>query len=464
MAIRHSRRRSKYAVHQISADTSMEMNVGHFSPTTQMSPEAGWNLVLDRLRQSIGDKAFKTWFSEVEFGELSAGKVYLYAPTRFVRDWVGRHYGERLLDYWRAVTPDVKSVEVNTIRRAASAQELLQPIVSVPQTDDADILAFAAKTKITGFGNAIVIQTGSLQSGEQATNMWAVVDALHLSHVLDSVIADPSLQALQSQSLYEPLSDRVAENAVRIGHARETNKGLGSALKFFVLNSGQESVKPIQTSPKQRSTSILDEFAFALSELAHSERPTPTSRYALKARAITAVERLIDRVDEGSVLRALTAPDNVSALIGFLASPEVAGVLAQESRNPLAAALARGVAHRKELLEMDGGTASGQEFADTLGITRQAIDKRRKAGGLLAIPNGSGDWRYPWWQLQDHQVLHGLDQVLATLKSFSSWTQFAFFLTPDERLGSRRPLDLLRDGDLDAAISFAKNYGEQGAR
>ena len=70
---------------------------------------AHWARVCDRLRKEIGDKAFKTWFGEVELGELKAGKLRLYAPTRFVRDWVSRHYGDRVLAYWQAVMPDVKS-------------------------------------------------------------------------------------------------------------------------------------------------------------------------------------------------------------------------------------------------------------------------------------------------------------------------------------------------------------------
>ncbi|MDP1962703.1 MAG: DnaA N-terminal domain-containing protein, partial [Reyranella sp.] len=77
--------------------------------------EAHWVRVCDRLRKEIGDKAFKTWFGEVELGELKVGKLRLYAPTRFVRDWVGRHYGDRVLAYWQAVAPDVKSVEVNLV-------------------------------------------------------------------------------------------------------------------------------------------------------------------------------------------------------------------------------------------------------------------------------------------------------------------------------------------------------------
>jgi len=77
--------------------------------------EAHWVRVCDRLRKEIGDKAFKTWFGEVELGELKAGKLRLYAPTRFVRDWVGRHYGDRVLAYWQSVNTEVKSVEVNLV-------------------------------------------------------------------------------------------------------------------------------------------------------------------------------------------------------------------------------------------------------------------------------------------------------------------------------------------------------------
>src|SRR5437899_2428711 len=75
--------------------------------------EALWVRVSERLRKEIGDKAFKTWFGEVELGEFKDGRLRLYAPTRFVRDWVARHYGDRVLAYWQAVKAEVGNVEVN---------------------------------------------------------------------------------------------------------------------------------------------------------------------------------------------------------------------------------------------------------------------------------------------------------------------------------------------------------------
>src|SRR5215468_2396306 len=99
--------------------------------------ETHWVRVCDRLRKEIGDKAFKTWFGEVELGELKAGKLRLYAPTRFVRDWVARHYGDRVLAYWQAVNTTVSSVEVNLVPppapRRANDIIAMPPVPSSPQ-------------------------------------------------------------------------------------------------------------------------------------------------------------------------------------------------------------------------------------------------------------------------------------------------------------------------------------------
>ena len=99
--------------------------------------ETHWTRVCDRLRKEIGDKAFKTWFGEVELGELKAGKLRLYAPTRFVRDWVSRHYGDRVLAYWQAVNTTVSSVEVNLVPPPAPRRPndiIAMPPVPAPQS------------------------------------------------------------------------------------------------------------------------------------------------------------------------------------------------------------------------------------------------------------------------------------------------------------------------------------------
>ncbi|WP_147707021.1 hypothetical protein [Microvirga massiliensis] len=79
--------------------------------------------------------------------------------------------------------------------------------------------------------------------------------------------------------------------------------------------------------------------------------------------------------------------------------------------DPLAPLLARNAEHRKELLRRAGGALSYEKAARRLGITREAIDEQRRAGTLLAIPEGS-DWRYPACQFQVGDVVSGLAEVV----------------------------------------------------
>ena len=99
--------------------------------------EAHWVRVCDRLRKEIGDKAFKTWFGEVELGKLETGKLRLYAPTRFVRDWVARHFGDGVLTYWQADNNTVSSVEANLVPpptpRRANDIIAMPPVPTSPQ-------------------------------------------------------------------------------------------------------------------------------------------------------------------------------------------------------------------------------------------------------------------------------------------------------------------------------------------
>jgi len=57
--------------------------------------------------------------------------------------------------------------------------------------------------------------------------------------------------------------------------------------------------------------------------------------------------------------------------------------------------MARGAAIKQELLASGGGGLTSSQVSSVLGITRQAVDKRRIRHALLAVPNGSGEYVYP---------------------------------------------------------------------
>ena len=106
---------------------------------------------------------------------------------------------------------------------------------------------------------------------------------------------------------------------------------------------------------------------------------------------------------------------------------------------------------------------AGEEAASALGITRQGVDKRRRAGRLLAVTVGRRGYLYPAWQFTSGGVLPGLEQVLAALRDHDSWMQLAYMVNPNTALGGRTPLVELRDGNLAAVLRAARTYGEQVA-
>jgi len=113
-------------------------------------------------------------------------------------------------------------------------------------------------------------------------------------------------------------------------------------------------------------------------------------------------------------------------------------------------------------LGAEGGTVDVETAARALGISRQAVDRRRRANTLLGLPVGRRGYRYPLWQFVPSGVLPGLAPVLRQLAADGPWFSAAWLLGPNSRLGTR-PLDILRNGDSDAVMQAARAYGEEGA-
>lgn len=144
-------------------------------------------------------------------------------------------------------------------------------------------------------------------------------------------------------------------------------------------------------------------------------------------------------------------------MIAAFTAPELLAELAPA--DPLAAARLKGMKVKHELLYSDGHPLRSEQVAQLLGISRQAVDKRRRKGQLLAVALGKRGYFYPLWQFNDGGVLVGLDVVLAALAEFDAWTQLMFFKTGDLRLNHHTPLACLVAGDIDAVVTAASCYG-----
>lgn len=195
----------------------------------------------------------------------------------------------------------------------------------------------------------------------------------------------------------------------------------------------------------------------------------PTTRSTAARRVARAASRIVAVADHDDARAAAMAPivdavanaaeadTGLTTLIAELERPEVLQEHLQE--DPLARARLRGIRAKQRLLNAEGGVVSGQEFADLVGVSRQAIDKRRRNGTLIGLSLGKKGYYYPVWQVDTE----GLKPVLAELRHYGPWTQAAFMLTRNRWLGGETPLMMLRRGEHEAVLTAASMYGEQTA-
>lgn len=191
-----------------------------------------------------------------------------------------------------------------------------------------------------------------------------------------------------------------------------------------------------------------------------SSRALAPLRAAFVARATQAAESWSRSLSGRDLALAVAEPRNELVVLHALQRAEAwAGVL---DHNPLAAAKARGIEKQRDLLAAEGGAVGVDELASALRISRQAVDKRRRAGKLLALPRGGHRWVFPGWQVARGRTVPGLEEVLSALGGHDPWSALIFFLTPDRLLNNRSPLQALRAGDRAAVVRAAERYGEQG--
>lgn len=128
------------------------------------------------------------------------------------------------------------------------------------------------------------------------------------------------------------------------------------------------------------------------------------------------------------------------------------------TENAWASAMSRGTATKQALLRSEGGVLTAENFADQLGLSRSDLDDL----SLFRL-DVDGNPVYPAFQLSGAGLLPGIEQVVRAFTIEDPWMCVNFMLTGDARLDRHRPIDLLREGRIDAVVAAAQIYGEHGA-
>ncbi|HEY8337270.1 MAG TPA: chromosomal replication initiator protein DnaA [Tardiphaga sp.] len=90
-----------------------------------------WSRVKGRLRSSVGEDVYSSWFARMDLESVHDESVHLSVPTRFLKSWIQAHYAERVLSCWQAEMPQVHRVDVTVrtaMRVAAPAKEAPAPV------------------------------------------------------------------------------------------------------------------------------------------------------------------------------------------------------------------------------------------------------------------------------------------------------------------------------------------------
>ncbi|MCP5102371.1 MAG: type IV toxin-antitoxin system AbiEi family antitoxin domain-containing protein [bacterium] len=186
-------------------------------------------------------------------------------------------------------------------------------------------------------------------------------------------------------------------------------------------------------------------------------------RSAVLVRALNNIARTVELLDIESLENIVSASSNLDVLLSLYEESIVLESKAPLNDDPLRSFRLEGIRAKNELLKREGGVITSGQAAELLGISRQAVDKRRKQGKLLAVSLGKRGYFYPVWQFSEEGVLAGFEKVMAVLENYDPWMKIIFMLNANGSLGNRSPLEKLHEGDLDNVLKAAQLTGEQGA-
>ena len=83
-------------------------------PGPRLDPKitAQWARVRGLLRSEVGDASYRSWLKPLTLVSVTDGTIKIAVPTRFMRDWVSSHYGDRLRALWVGENPTVDVIDI----------------------------------------------------------------------------------------------------------------------------------------------------------------------------------------------------------------------------------------------------------------------------------------------------------------------------------------------------------------
>ena len=244
-----------------------------------------------------------------------------------------------------------------------------------------------------------------------------------------------------------------------------------AAVSDFKPSTRRGSTRKQRSHPSWFEANVrtcLDRSCEVRNALVHRWTPTPRAEHL----AIKAFVLLTDLTPAGAELLQLCRQDRARAFSQLAKYLDLVADQFSLSANLLAeleaarpAALAgdgRFAAIAATLLDQAGGGVSLTEGAELLGISRQGLHKRVKAGSALGLMQGN-EIVLPRMQFVAEEdgtrLIPGLAKVVRLFEDVKAggWSALQFLIELDPNLGEQ-PRDALIRGDVEAVVNAARAY------
>jgi chromosomal replication initiator protein len=93
-----------------------------------------WARIRGRLQSDVGDVEYRTWLRQMTLAGLDGDEITVHLPTRFLRDWVRSHYGDRLNALWQQENRQVRRVDIRVGGAVTPIAGLAESLAPPPRT------------------------------------------------------------------------------------------------------------------------------------------------------------------------------------------------------------------------------------------------------------------------------------------------------------------------------------------
>lgn len=127
-----------------------------------------WQKICSELIREFGEATYRSWLKPLHIEEINNGEVLINAPSRFMKDWVVAHYGDRLAYHLQNTIEGFRKFEIQVVTNvlesvAAASNESINTmnLPAIEEDEDKEDLTAALDGRFT-FENFVVGKTNEL--------------------------------------------------------------------------------------------------------------------------------------------------------------------------------------------------------------------------------------------------------------------------------------------------------------